>query len=524
MTAPLAGLFAVLATATLASQDGLVLREVARLAAPGGTVCDHDVAADGTRLASLGECGDIVVRDLERGLVLARLPAGAVRFRRVRLVPGRDAVLLATDGPRVWRWDWSEGQAVRLDVPAFTARELVALDDRRFAMTCAAIGGTRVLVYELDDGGAGVERVRRNLPLRGLRLSVALTSKVLRLESPDGTEMTLDATTLADVDAPAAPARVDVRVHREKGGGLVVEQPGRTSRWNDHEGTPRQLAFSPDGRYLAIAGNNAVDVVRAEDGKHVARLDDGVAVAPARDGPEFWIATKAGARRWHAAARRNVGTALRWPEGFSTVDQKEDVFARIASVGEQGIVAVLRAGADSRCLVLVDESGGHTIRTEVWDFAVDLDSRRAIVHDGTGLVVLDLDAVDEDGLHLADDVRLLTIEAQTKTLFTIDRLQNLDIWGGTGMERHFVMMLRTPATWIGTRRDQVVVLEPDGRITCVPWRRDPRGVPIPGASSEVRARKSPHDLRFPAALAPVGDRIAWCEGDRVVLAALGESR
>lgn len=525
MTAPLAGLCAVLATATLPSQGELALREIARLAAPGGLVLDHDVAPDGTRLASLGECGDVVVRDLEQGLVLARLPVGAVRFRRVRLIPGRDAVLLATDGPRIWRWDWSEAQPVRFSVPAFVARDLIALDARRFAMSCAAIGGTRVLVYELDDDGAGVEQARRDLPsLRASSLTVARAPDVLGLEGPNGSKVTLDATTLADVEAPAAAPRADLRVHHAQDGGLVVEQSGRISRWLDHEGTPRQFAFSPDGRYLAIAGNTAVDVVRAEDGLHVARLDDGVAVATARSGSEFWIATKAGARRWHAAARRHVGTALRWPEGFAVTDAKEAPIARIACVGEQEIVAMLCEGAGSRRLLLVDESGARTIHGQLWDFAVDPQSRRAVVHDGQRLVVIGLDEADDDARDLADGVPAFTIDPRTGTLFTIDHRRNLDVWGRIDADRTFVTTVPTRATWIGTRRDQVVVLAPDGRIDCVPFRRNARGVSIPGKGSAVPARKSLHECRLPAALAPVGDRIAWCEGDRVVLAALGEPR
>jgi hypothetical protein len=78
-----------------------------------------------------------------------------------------------------------------------------------------------------------------------------------------------------------------------------------------HLGYADRLVFSPDGSYLAIMSLRALRIVDLTGNVSITLPGTHIA-SPGKDGPEFWLASPTGARRWNAATKSNVGERIKW--------------------------------------------------------------------------------------------------------------------------------------------------------------------------------------------------------------------
>lgn len=323
----------LLTCAATAAQAMPTLVEVGQARARGGD-CRHIVASqDGTRLLTVGDHGDLLWWDLTQRRLLRRIEAKGRYVTALALHPSEPWVVLGGSANGDWQgfgWfcDLDTG-ATRELWPDFTTDVRFAADARSLhvrlragetqhravAYDSAAVRGGQPLVDVAADVAppaieAGRDRRRARSP-DGRHTVLAKGSKLSRsgAEPRDyqlgaHVETWIDQCVVTD-DGTIVAADIEGQVHVQ---GLADTDHTLLS---GHVGDAHRLAFSPDGRFLAICGLGAARIVDLT-GDAVVEWSGTRLVQPGPEGADFWVFAARELRRWSVSTQQDVVPPLRW--------------------------------------------------------------------------------------------------------------------------------------------------------------------------------------------------------------------
>ncbi|MEV8632270.1 serine/threonine-protein kinase [Streptosporangium sp. NPDC051023] len=316
---------------------------------------------DGRTMRYLSE-GSVVTLDI--GAVTMPAALKGVQAARAALSP--DGRLLATKGEgaaEVMLWDVRRREAVAaLDVGSGNPGGY---------LTMAFSGGGRRLAVTTGDTAGGVaifdtQTLKRiatvTAPRQGNVTTVAL--------SADGTVLA------CYVAYPDMPGKVSGEIH-------TWDVPSGRHRWSRKQVYPDGLRFTPDGRALAVVGDEQrlLDVATGEPfGPSYGSPTVGVSVtglAFSRDGSRFAIADQAGRLSiWETGGRKRVSETSLHVTAF-------DPMPAYSPSGD-----VVAARTDERSVALWDVATGRRLGAPITAGAGELRSL-AFTADGSQLVVVD---------------------------------------------------------------------------------------------------------------------------------------
>lgn len=243
-------------------------------------------SADGTMLASAGEDNHLVVWDVASRRPLAQVRQFSNSVRDVVFVPGREQFLTVDAQGRTLFWDHTQGYSLARRLPIDTGRiqrvavgpdGAVAIVNDKGASVWRAIDGPTPLSSTLDlplvaaisitataamsdriavadTRGAIYLRSLSNTDARPAPINTGLQINALAL-SPAGARLAV-AGCVPPGEAPAQRCRADVVEVWDVAG----TPPTRLHTVQPERGAAQRVAFSPDGRLLAIAAGAGVEL------------------------------------------------------------------------------------------------------------------------------------------------------------------------------------------------------------------------------------------------------------------------
>ena len=258
-----------------------------------GPVNGLTFAADGRRLISCGEDGDLRLWDAAGGGLLDRLSCDAIPLCVAALPDGADGlagVLVGDGAGRLQRYAWGETGFVRPGVllGALRGAVLALAISPDGAYAAAATDTWAVVVWDLGTG-------KRRHILAGHRAAVLalafLPGGAALLSADEQGELRLwDLSTATGRRVASFAGAVETLAVRPDGEQVAVGlESGRThllslpapaflGEWDGHNGWVAGVVFSTNGtRLLSAAGDGTVCVRRVPEGEVIVRQEFGVA-------------------------------------------------------------------------------------------------------------------------------------------------------------------------------------------------------------------------------------------------------
>jgi WD40 repeat protein len=203
-------------------------RETSLTAGPSQPLKSVAVAPDGRTAAVSAGIGQVMVWDTATGAPGPVLQAAGDQADAIAFAP--DGTVIATGGGSLRLWDLKTGKVLRtLETEGGTSNFVAFAPDGKTVASSLGLPDGRVRLWRVADGG-----VSRDLGT-GERFSWGVRY------SPDGTTLAVVTVTLGAGESIAA-SQVD----------LLDVASGRKQRFKDVRANRKQVAFSPDGRLLAV--------------------------------------------------------------------------------------------------------------------------------------------------------------------------------------------------------------------------------------------------------------------------------
>lgn len=225
-----------------------------------------DISSNGKVLAAAEADGSVVVADVTTGQVLRTLPSGQSGGPlRLRLSPDGELLAAAGESAELDVWDVSTGAL--LASPHVDVESLAFSPDDRWL----AVGQSdSTMNISILDARSGVVLRSWSAGPQGYGgvYSLAFTPDGRNLISGQGHEQAKEWTLIT--------------------GALIRTLPGELPFWNRNQG----VAFSPDGRYVALEARSACEVVDLTSGVIVGEVAKGLKAEPlafSTDGLELMV-------------------------------------------------------------------------------------------------------------------------------------------------------------------------------------------------------------------------------------------
>lgn len=324
------------------------LHETARTHAMGGMCQRIMLAKDQRHALSIGKYGDLVWWDLETGTPLRHVPGRSHQVAGVAIHPQQHmaavswvaagrigsvyAVDLVTGTVRKWFDRYASVLAFAEDGELLGSSEREAGTQRvrraTYRMTNLSAGETQPAWHEpwqfaqkhdthLVFTAEGTVTGTRDVPTIGSRKVTTSPDGNVQLVV-EGNRLRIDTTKLEHEELSF---ELGCQVVTDNRAALVADSRGQMVAFRSptescpanapHRGHADRLLFSPDGGYVAIMTLGALRIVDLA-GNECGSFDGTQIATRGKDGPEFWLVTNKGARRWNAATKTFVGEPRSW--------------------------------------------------------------------------------------------------------------------------------------------------------------------------------------------------------------------
>lgn len=423
-------------------------------------------SADGAALATMTPAGVVELWDHAAGRRLGRLALEDEYAPALAFAP--DGALLIGQtihdaegmmrSAQVVRWNPQQGQGVE---------PLVALDESVGSLAVSADGGMLVVIdargralrWSLPDG-APLD------PLAAEAGTFAPDGRTVATIGPDDQAQIWDLTTgqLLQTLLPATAGSYASRIAYDGRTLLLLGDDGALLHWDAATGTMRDrrrlagflgaieaLAYSPDGKSLALGTERGVLLLDSADGRVIARIDDrsGAAdLAYSADGSLLAVRHHSGGVTIWRLPERVLQATLTLPDAWVEATAFAPDGSAVATGVDERNRLILQRAADGAELWAADNAHREKIRaiaftpdsrtviTTAWDGRIklwdaqngqvqaDLDARSSSI----GMTLVEALAISPDGSRLA-----LMRATQGIDLWDLDRRQRVGSLRGVGI-------------------------------------------------------------------------------------------